>query len=110
MHLFGTICQPALATGSVPAHYNGVDLLSLTWAFRNVLNYPILSLGSKPSTLSDFAQMFKEKEVFFFFKRMSRAWQNPVQRNAKVSTVLKSWELAHFLLAPASPFPKRINK
>lgn len=101
----GTICPPASATGSVPGRYNRVDLLSLTPAFRNVLNSPLLSLGSTPSALSDFAQMFKEKE-FFFFKRMSKAWQNTVQRNAKVSTVLKRWLLAHFLLAPASPFPR----
>lgn len=108
MHLFGTIGRPALATGFVPGRYNRADLLSLTPAFRNVLNYPILSLGSEPSALSDFAQMFKEKE-FFFFKWMSKAWQNTVQRNAKVSTVLKSWLWAHFLLTPASlsPPPKK---
>lgn len=88
--------------------YNRVNLCSLTLAFRNVLNYPIFSLGSKPSTLSDFAQMFKKKCGFFFFKWMSKAWQNTVQKkNAKVSTVLKSWLLAHFLLSPVSPLPKK---
>lgn len=64
MQLSGTICPPASATGSVPGRYNRVDLLSLTPAFRNVLNSPLLSLGSTPSALSDFAQMFKEKEFF----------------------------------------------
>lgn len=58
-------------------------LLSLTPAFRNVLTYPTLSLGSKPPTLSDFAQMFKEKE-FFFFKWKSRAWQKYCIKKCKI--------------------------
>lgn len=90
MPLLGTFCQPAFATGLLPTQHNRGGLLSLTSALRNVLNYPILSLSSKLSTLSDFAQMFKEKVFFFFcFKWMSRAWHNTVQRNAQVSTVQK---------------------
>lgn len=65
MHLFGTMCPPAFAIGWLPVNTIRVDLLSLTPAFRNMLNYPILSPDSKPSTLSDFAQMFREKSFFF---------------------------------------------
>lgn len=107
MHLLGTICRPAFAVGFLPTRHNRQGLLSLAPAFRNALNYPILSLGSKPSTLSDFAQMFKEKE-FFCFKRMSRAWQNTVQRNAQISTVQR---LVMSSLPPLSSFStsKKIN-
>lgn len=83
MHPFGTICQPAFNTGLLPEQYNRAGLLSLTPAFRNVLNYPTLSLGSKPPTRSDFAQMFKEKE-FFFFKWKSRAWQKYCIKKCKI--------------------------
>lgn len=101
MPLLGTFCRPAFATGLLPTQHNrGVcclspqlsEMYSITPSSHRALN----------STLSDFAQMFKEKVFFFFcFKRMSRAWHNTVQRNAQVSTVQK---LVMSSLPPLSSF------
>lgn len=66
MHLFGTIRRHAFTTGWLPVQYNRVDLLSLTPAFRNVLNYPIPSLGSKPPPYLILHRCSRRKEGFFF--------------------------------------------
>lgn len=88
MHLFGTFHWSAFATGLLPVQYNNVDLLSLILAFRNVLSYLILSSGSRlppPLICTD----VQGERILSSFKRMSRAWQNPVLRNAEVSTLEK---------------------
>lgn len=88
MHLLGTFQWSAFAIGLLPLQYNNMDLLSLILAFRNVLSYLTLSTGSRlplPLICTD----VQGERILFSFKRMSRAWQNPVLRNAEVSTLEK---------------------
>ena len=93
MPLLGTFCRPAFATGLLPTQHNRGGLLSLTPALRNVLNYPKLSPSSKLSTLSDFAQMFKEKVLFCFVFALNEC-QEPgtiLYKEMHKSALSKSW-------------------
>ena len=109
MPLLGTFCRPAFATGLLPTQHNRGGLLSLTPALRNVLNYPKLSPSSKLSTLSDFAQMFKEKVLFCFVFALNECQEHGtiLYKEMHKSALSKSWLWAHFLLFPASPHPKK---
>lgn len=106
MPLLGTFCRPAFATGLLPTQHNrGVcclspqlsEMYSITPSSHRALN----------STLSDFAQMFKEKVFFFFALNECQEPGTILYKEMHKSALSKSWLWAHFLLFPASPRPKK---